>query len=101
MAWPYDLEARYSRQRETHGVGYKVHLTEPCDADRPALITQVITTPATTQDSQIGPTIHHDLAQRDLLPGAHMLDSGDVDADCLVTAQSRYRLDVVGPPLGS
>jgi transposase len=33
IASPYDLEARYSRKRETHWVGYKVHLTETCDTD--------------------------------------------------------------------
>ena len=54
---PYDLEARYSSKRETHWVGYKVHLTETCDADYPELITQVMTTPATTQDSVMGPAI--------------------------------------------
>ena len=29
---PYDLEARYSSKRDTHWVGYKLHLTETCDA---------------------------------------------------------------------
>jgi hypothetical protein len=57
---PYDLEARYSSKRETHWVGYKVHLTETCDADHPDLMTQVMTTPATTQDSVIGPKPRHD-----------------------------------------
>ncbi len=98
---PYDLEARYSSKRETYWVGYKVHLTETCDAAQPDLITQVITTPATTQDSVMGPTIHHDVAQRDLLPGTHLLDSGYVDADLLVTAQTQHQIDVVGPAFGS
>jgi hypothetical protein len=31
IALPYDLEARYSSKRETHWVGYKLHLTETCD----------------------------------------------------------------------
>jgi transposase len=35
LASPYDLEARYSRKRETHWGGYKVHLTETCDPDAP------------------------------------------------------------------
>ena len=69
IASPYDLEARYSSKRETHWVGYKLHLTETCDADHPDLITQVMTTPATTQDSVMGPAIQQDLANRDLLPG--------------------------------
>jgi transposase len=98
---PYDLEARYSSKRHTHWVGYKVHLTETCDAGQPDLITQVLTTPATTPDCVMGPTIHHNLAQRDLLPSTHLLDSGYVDADLLVTAQTRHQIDVVGPPFGS
>jgi transposase len=82
-------------------VGYKPHLTESCDVGQPDLITQVITTPATTPDGVMGPTIQQDLAQRDLLPGTHLLDSGYVDADLLVTAQRHHQIDVVGPPLGS
>jgi transposase len=98
---PDDLEARYSSKRDTHWVRYKVPITETCDADQPDLITQVLTTPATTQDSMMGPSIHHDLAQRDLLPGTHLLDSGYVDADLLVTAQTQHHIDVVGPAFGS
>ena len=49
----------------------------------------------------MGPTIEHDIAARELLPGTHLLDSGYVDADCLVTAQHQYQIDVIGPPLGS
>jgi len=45
---PYDTEARYATKRETHWTGYKVHLTETCDAASPHLITNVETTPATT-----------------------------------------------------
>ena len=98
---PYDLEARYCSKRDTHWVGYKLHLTETCDVGQPDLITQVLTTPATTPDGVMGPTIQQDLAQRDLLPGNHLLDSGYVDADLLVTAQRHHQIDVVGPPLGS
>jgi transposase len=101
IASPYDLEARYSRKRDTHWVGYKMHLTETCDAGHPDLITQVITTSATTQDRVMGPAIQQDLANRDLLPGTHVLDSGYVDADLLVTAQMPHQIDVVGPPFGS
>jgi transposase len=101
IASPYDLEARYSRKRETHWVGYKVHLTETCNADQPDLMTQIITTPAPTPDCVMGPAIVHDLAARDLLPGTHLLDSGYVDADFLVTAQRQHHIDVVGPAFGS
>jgi transposase len=101
IASPYDLEARYSSKRHTHWVGYKLHLTETCDVGQPDLITQIITTPATTPDCVMGPSIVHDLAARDLLPGTHVLDSGYVDADFLVTAQTQHQVDVVGPAFGS
>ncbi len=54
---PYDTEARYSSKRDTRWVGYKVHVSETCDPDRPRLITQVATTLATDQDSTMGPDL--------------------------------------------
>jgi transposase len=101
IASPDDLEARYSSTRETHWVGYTLHLAETCDADHPDRITPVMPTPATTQDRVMGPAIQQDLAARDLLPGTHLLDSGYVDADFLVTAQTEHQVDVVGPAFGS
>jgi len=88
-------------KRETHWVGYKVHLTETCDAGHPDLITQVMTTPATTQDSVLGPALQQDLADRDVLPDIHLLDGGYVDADLLVTAYTQHQIDVIGSPFGS
>jgi len=55
IASPYDLEARYSSKRNTHWMGYKIHLTETCDAGQRDLMTQIITTPATTPDCVMGP----------------------------------------------
>ena len=101
MTSPYDLESRYSTKRATQWVGYKLHLTETCEPGQPDLITQVLTTPATTPACTMGPAIAHDLAARDLLPGPHLRDSGYVDADFLVTAQRQHQIDVVGPPFGS
>lgn len=101
MASPYDPDARYSQKRGVEWVGYKVHLTETCDDGQPHLITQVMTTPATTPDCVMGPPIHQALATRDLLPSIHLLDGGYVDADFLVTAQRQYQIVVVGPPFGS
>jgi transposase len=98
---PYDSEAHYSSKRETTWVGYKVHISETCDDDRPDLITHVLTTPATTPDSVSGPTIQQELAERDLLPGTHLMDSGYVDSELLVSAQKEHGVDVVGPAFGS
>ncbi len=98
---PYDSEARYSSKRETTWVGYKVHISETCDANQPDLITHVLTTAATTPDSVMGPTIQQELADRDLLPGTHLLDSGYVDSELLVSARTEHGVDVVGPTFGS
>lgn len=35
---PYDGDARSGTKRDSHWDGYKVHLTETCDADAPHLI---------------------------------------------------------------
>jgi transposase len=101
MQSPYDVEARYSSKRSTNWVGYKVHLTETCDEGYPDLITQVSTTLATTSDFIMGAPIEHDLAERDLLPGPHVLDSGYVVAALLVNAPRDHHMDVVGPALSS
>jgi transposase len=101
IASPYALEARYGSKRETHWVGYKVDFTETCDADHLDLITQVMMTPVTTPDRVMGPAIQQDLDDRDLLPGTHVFDSGYVDVDLLVTAQTPHQIDVVGSPFGS
>jgi hypothetical protein len=55
-------------------VGYKVQLSETCDEGYPDLITQVGTTLATTSDFVMGAPIEQDLADRQLLPGTHLLD---------------------------
>jgi transposase len=101
IASPSDVEARYCTKRGMAWVGYKVHLTDTCEAGQPHLITGVMTTPATTPDGVMGPLMQGDLATRDLLPSMPLLDGGSVDADLLVTAQTLYQIDVVGPPFGS
>lgn len=99
IASPYEVEARFATKRQTAWTGYKVHLTETCDEERPHLITNVETTPATTNDVGVTDTIHAPLAARHLLPREHLLDTGYVAADVLVTSRRRA-VDVVGPALG-
>jgi hypothetical protein len=57
---PYDLEARSSTQRDPPWVGSKAPLREPGDAGDPELITQAITTPATTPACVVGPAMQQD-----------------------------------------
>ena len=94
---PFDPEARYSKKREISWVGYKVHLTESCDADLPHLLTHVATTVAPTHDGTMTATIHADLAAADRLPQEHLVDEGYMDATVLVESQQAYGVDLVGP----
>ncbi len=93
---PYDPDARLSTKRDTTWNGYKVHLSESCDADGPNLITDVQTTPATTADVEVTSTVHAALAERELLPATHFVDSAYPDAEILVQSQLQG-VDLVGP----
>src|SRR3954449_4985767 len=94
---PYDVEARYSTKRDVEWVGYKVHLTETCDGDRPHLIVNVETTPATTPDDNMLKGIHESEKKRDLLPGEHLVDKGYTDSKVLVASLGAYGVTIVGP----
>ena len=50
---PYDSDARYAMKRETHWIGYKLHLTETYSDDQPNLITNVETTNAAVSDDAV------------------------------------------------
>lgn len=94
---PFDIEARYCTKREIGWVGYKVHLTETCDEDRAHVITQVATTVASIQDSQMTAEVQSHLARIDLLPAEHLVDAGYVDAQQLVNSRNKHRIDLIGP----
>ncbi len=94
---PYDQEAHYSKKRSTTWVGYKVHLTESCEAHLPLLITHVETTSAPVSDDAMTASIHAELERKELLPAEHIVDTGYVDAKLLVESQRDYQIDLVGP----
>jgi transposase len=97
IASPYDPDARYSTKRGSEWVGYKVHLTETCDPDRPHLIVNVETTPATTPDDNMAQVVHESLDERELLPSEHLVDKGYTDSDMLVTSEQKYGVRIIGP----
>lgn len=78
---PYDQEARYGKKYSTRWTGYKVHLTETCEADQPHLSIHVATTPAPESDMSMTEAIQADLQEAQLLPGQHVLDTGYINAD--------------------
>jgi hypothetical protein len=94
---PYDLDARNGKKRATFWTGYKVHFTQTCDEEAPQLITHVETTPAPLSDEGVLSAIHAELAEKDLLPDHHLVDSGYVSIANLVQSQSAYGVDLVGP----
>ena len=94
---PYDTEARHSNKRELSWTGYKVHVSETCDADLPRLITNVLTTAATTQDVACTAAIHQSLERNQRLPGRHFVDAGYIDADLLVESSNHYAVELFGP----
>jgi transposase len=94
---PYDTDARYGNKRSTTWTGYKVHLTETSDADAPHLITHVETTSAPVSDIDMTAPIHQALADKGLLPAAHLADAGYVDADLLISSHRDHEIDLVGP----
>jgi transposase len=98
---PYDIEARYSRKEVTKWTGYKVHFSETCDADLPHLITNVHTTPATTQDVVSTADIQDALYEKGLPPSRHLVDARYVDGGLLVQSAEKYGIELFGPTRGN
>jgi transposase len=97
IASPYDHQARMSRKRETSWTGYKVHYTETCDDTTPHLIINVETTQSTVPDMEMTDVIHQDLEHKQLLPSEHLMDTGYVNGEQIVTSQKQYTIDLIGP----
>jgi transposase len=100
ISTPYDVDARYSKKRETEWTGYKVHLTEAYDQHTPNLITDVTTSAATTTDYESLPQIQPNLAARGVLPAEQIVDTGYITAEHLVTSQTEHAIDLLGPVNG-
>jgi len=93
----YDVEAHYAKKHTTSWVGYKVHVTETCDDQAPHLITHVETTAGPVADGEATPRIHQALERKGLLPHLHIVDTGYLDAELLVTSQRDDGVDLLGP----
>src|SRR5262249_59814793 len=94
---PYDAEATFGNKRSLTWTGYKVHVSETCEPDQVHLITHVETTWAVAADVDQTAPIHAALAAKGLLPGDHLMDAGDVDAELLVGARFEHGVRLVGP----
>jgi transposase len=94
---PYDLDAHYAKKYTTSWVGYKVHFTESCEPEQPHLITHVETTAGPVADAAVTNAIHEQLQAKQLLPSLHIVDTGYLDAELLVTTQRDYGVELLGP----
>jgi transposase len=94
---PHDGDAHLAAKGTTAWVGYKVVLTETCEADAPNLITHVETLPAPVADGEATPRIHRALAAQDRLPQIHVVDTGFLDAELLVASRREYGVELLGP----
>jgi transposase len=96
---PFDRHARQARKRDTRWLGYKVHLTETCEADQPLVITHVETRPAPQQDVLATEFIHRQLQNKKLLPSTHIVDTAYVSGPLLVQSQKTFGVELLGPVL--
>jgi hypothetical protein len=97
LSSPYDTDARYGTKRGSGWCGYKTHLSETCEPDAPHLITHVATTDATVTDTEMTEIIHQGLAERELTPDEHDVDTGYVTAAHIVTARDEHGIELLGP----
>jgi transposase len=112
LASPYDRDARWAAKGDDlFWMGCKIHLTETCTtlpdagvvagagaAVMPNLITDVYTTDATVPDVKATAPIQKNLAEREVKPAEHYLDSGYPSAD-LITKALKQGIRMVTPVL--
>src|SRR6266536_1948869 len=108
---PYDTDARWGGKRDLTWNGYKLHISESCNAEPPTgpvddvpdappnLITNVATTDASVPDVAVTEPIHADLLRRQVLPAEHYVDSGYPSADLLVSSLTTFGVRLVTPML--
>jgi transposase len=94
---PYDVDAHDAKKYTTSWIGYKGHFTESCEQHQPRLITHVETTAGPVADADVTNTIHEPLKAKELLPRLHIVDTGYLDAELLVTSQREYGVEWLGP----
>jgi transposase len=94
---PYDTDAHYCVKRDTAWSGYRAHLTETCDTDRPEVVVHVATTIAPVQDGELTERIHDDLADARLAPTEHVVDAAYVTPARIEHARRVHGITLLGP----
>jgi transposase len=57
----------------------------------------VETTSAPKAEGEVTPKVYEALKARELLPGTHLVDTGFLDAELMVTSKAEYSVDLLGP----
>lgn len=94
---PHDVEVRACSKGHTDWIGFRLHLTETCDKEKPNIITNVETTRSTVTDERMTPVIHESLHQHALLPSIHIADTAYVNSTLLVQSRDVYHVNLIGP----
>jgi hypothetical protein len=95
---PHEPEARFAIKRGQGWIGYKVQITETCDADLPHLIVDLEATAALDNDAPQLPAIQQRLQARDLLPAEQQVDQGYMSGEHLVKS-AELGINLLGIPL--
>lgn len=74
-----------------------MHVTETCDEGNPRVITNVQTPIAPQTSVETTEPIHEVLSAKARLPSQHLVDSGYVSAELLVSSPNDYQIELVGP----
>ena len=93
---PHDPETRYSTKRGQEWEGYKLHLTETVDEQRPRIITDIRTTLATTADFDLVSPIQETLIAREVAPAQQLLGMGYVSGRNIAESSGRG-IELIGP----
>jgi hypothetical protein len=95
---PHEPEARFGSKRGKGWIGYKVQVTETCDADQPHLIVDIEPTRATANDSPELPKIQARLKERDVLPSEQQVDQGYMSGQRMAESAD-LGINLMGVPL--
>ena len=95
---PHEPEARYAIKRGKDWLGYKMQVTETCEADLPHLIVDLEPTGALDNDAPELPAIQARLEACELLPSEQQVDQGYMSAANLVDSAAQG-ITLMGTPL--
>jgi transposase len=84
---PDDLDAPSAKQDTTSWGGDTVHVTETCEPEQPPLITHGESTAGPVAEAAVMKAMHEQWQAKQWWPRRHLVDTGDLDAERLVTTQ--------------